>query len=111
MKLGRLVSGSILAVMFGLPGCKAGVPDRKKDIIGRQAMPALSFGLMDEDYWSQPRLNLKATQTKAKETDFLGILLEGPQVVDLERHSTLPLIGLRRATIEDNFHLRHDSHA
>lgn len=74
-------------------------------------MPTLTFGLADSGFWSDTQSAREHAVEKARQIDFRGILLEGPAAVDLDRRSTLPLVGLRRATFEEAFHLRLETRA
>jgi hypothetical protein len=102
--------GWLAAALMAMAGCNAGSVDKKNNA-EKARMMSISYGLDEGEYWSDPNRTLEATVQEAVRQDFRGLLLEGPRTVDTERRSTLPLVGLRSATFEENFYLRHVSHA
>jgi hypothetical protein len=102
--------GWLAAALIAMAGCNAGSVDKKNNA-EKARMMSISYGLDEGEYWTNPNRTLEATVQEAVRQDFRGLLLEGPRTVDTERRSTLPLVGLRSATFEENFYLRHVSHA
>jgi hypothetical protein len=61
-----------------------------------------TLGIKDEQFWEDATRFEEALVERYWETDFMGLLLDGPKVVRLHEHDTLPLLGVRSSTIHEN---------
>ena len=63
------------------------------------------FDLNDDQFWDDSA-DIEATLVdRFEETDFLGLLIDGPESVRVDEHETVPLLGLRASSIRDNMAL------
>jgi hypothetical protein len=60
------------------------------------------FQLKDERFWEASDAVEEALVERFKETDFMGLALDGPRALRLDQHETVPLLGVRACSIRDN---------
>jgi hypothetical protein len=63
------------------------------------------FRLKDEKFWEDSDPVEEALVERFKETDFMGLGLDGPRTVRLDQKETVPLLGVRASSIRDNIGL------
>ena len=64
-----------------------------------------AFNLSNGQFWEDSTGFEEALVSRFQESDFLGLVLDGPSSVRLDERTTLPLLGIRACTIRDNIAL------
>jgi hypothetical protein len=82
-----------------------------QEIRGKAAMYENLSGLADDDYFRAPLTTAGTVRARLVADDFLGVVLDGPHVIDSAAHSQLPLLAYRRATLEEEGRVPYDKHA
>ena len=64
-----------------------------------------TFGLSDEQFWEDSTSFEEALVERFLASEVMGLFLDGPRLVRLGEHETIPLLGIRASTIRDDFAL------
>jgi len=69
---------------------------------GRLVAEQGALGFSDAQFWKDAPANEARALRRVEQSDFQGLLLDGPKTVRLSRRRSLPLIGVRSTSIRDN---------